>query len=190
MSGREYYRFLNSPEGRNRYFIDMGNVVLEATEDETRKYKAEQNHHYYIEAQEERKCILSFYALEEVNGCSGEELFADATQDVENNAIMHMEIHELQEALRQLDIESYKLINALYLADTRKTLRQLSRESGIPVMTLQDQKKKIFVYLRQTLLSKKFKKFPYKIQKSQQYKVRGQSKASLCTLTTEYPATE
>jgi len=159
MSGREYYRFLHSSEGKNRHFIDMGNVVLEATEDEARKYKAEQNHHYYIAAQEESQCILSFYTLEKANGCSGEELFADATQDVENNAIMHMEIHELQEALKQLDIESYKLIHALYLADTQKTLRQLSRESGIPVMTLQDQKKKIIVHLRQILLSKKIKKF-------------------------------
>ena len=41
MSGREFYCFVNSPEGQGRHFIDMDDVVLEASEGETRRYKSE-----------------------------------------------------------------------------------------------------------------------------------------------------
>ena len=62
---REFYRFVNSPEGCDRHFIDMDDVVLEASESEIRSFKAEKNHSYYIQAQEEgwsmrahRRCWL------------------------------------------------------------------------------------------------------------------------------------
>ena len=65
MTGNEFYRFVNSPEGRGRHFIDMDDVVLEASESEVRSFKAEKNHSYYIQAQEEgwsmrahRRCWL------------------------------------------------------------------------------------------------------------------------------------
>ena len=41
MTGNEFYRFVNSPEGRGRHFIDMDDVVLEASEFEARSFKAE-----------------------------------------------------------------------------------------------------------------------------------------------------
>lgn len=78
----------------------------------------------------------------------------DETKDVETEAIMRMEIVTLREALEQLDSDSYQLIHSLYLANTRKTLRQLSRERGIPVMTLQDRKRKILIWLREKLSGK------------------------------------
>ena len=34
LSGKEFYQFVNSQEGKNRFFIDMGNVVLEVSEQE------------------------------------------------------------------------------------------------------------------------------------------------------------
>lgn len=53
MTGKEFYCFVSSPEGRGRYFIDMDDVVLETSEAEARSFKAEKNHSYYIQAQEE-----------------------------------------------------------------------------------------------------------------------------------------
>ena len=43
MTGREFYRFANSPEGQGRHFIDMDDVVLEASETEARSFRTEQN---------------------------------------------------------------------------------------------------------------------------------------------------
>ena len=57
-------------------------------------------------------------------------------------------------ALAKLDKASRQLIYDLYLAKEPKSLWQLSRETGIPVMTLQDRKKRILLQLRQ-ILSKK-----------------------------------
>lgn len=147
MSGKEFYRFIHSPEGEGRHFIDMGDIVLETTETEARQYRAEQNHHYYIQTQEEGWDTLSLYVIEDENGCSGEEVIQDDTQDVEAEAITRLGNSALHTALDQLDAESYHLIYALYVADERKSLRQFSSESGVPVMTLQDRKKKALAFL-------------------------------------------
>ncbi len=151
MSGKEFYQFVNSSEGQRRHFIDMGDVVLEATEAQARQYRAEQNHSYYILAQEEGWSTSSIYTIADKSGYSGEEIIRDDTQDVEAEVILRMERSALHTALCELDEESRILIQTLYLADTRKTLRQLSQDSGIPVMTLQDRKKKILLRLRQKL---------------------------------------
>ena len=156
MTGSEFYRFVNSPEGQGRHFIDMDDVVLEASESEARSYKAEKNHSAYIRAQKEGWSTLSLYAIEDENGCSGEEIVRDETQDVEAEAIRQMETTALREALGCLDPESHRMIHALYLADPRKTLRQLSLESGIPVMTLQDRKKKALALLSRKMCRKNF----------------------------------
>ncbi|MBP3509327.1 hypothetical protein [Oscillibacter sp.] len=156
MSGSEFYRFIRTPESKGRFFIDMDDVVLETTESEARMYKAEKNRRYYIQTKESDLSILSIYTIEDEDGCSGEEVIKDDTEDVEAKAILNAEVKSLQKALAQLDMESYRLIYALYLAKKRKSLRQLSQETGIPVMTLQDRKKKILATLKQKLNNKNF----------------------------------
>lgn len=154
MTGKEFYRFVNSPEGQGRHFINMGDVVLEGSKCEAQVHRAEKDHSDYLKEQEKGWNILSIYTIEDENGCNGEEVVRDETKDVETEAIMRMEIVTLREALEQLDSDSYQLIHSLYLANTRKTLRQLSRERGIPVMTLQDRKRKILIWLREKLSGK------------------------------------
>ena len=166
MSGKEFYRFVNSSEGQGRYFIDMGDVVLEASKREAQIHRAEKDHSDYLKEQEEGWSTLSIYADE--RGYSGEEIIADEVHDVEAEAIMRIETAALQKALTRLDSQSYQLIYALYLADTRKTLRQLSQDSGIPIMTLQDRKRKALLWLGRELSKSFSKKNPYKIQKSSQ----------------------
>lgn len=166
MSGKEFYRFVNSSEGQGRYFIDMGDVVLEASKREAQIHRAEKDHSNYLKELEEGWSTLSIYANE--HGYSGEEIIADEVHDVESEAIMRIETAALQKALTQLDSQSYQLIHALYLADTRKTLRQLSQDSGIPIMTLQDRKRKVLSWLGRELSKSFSKKNPYKLQKSSQ----------------------
>ena len=48
--------------------------------------------------------ILSIYTIEEEDGCNGEEVIKDDTEDVEAKAILNTEIKSLQKALAQLDI--------------------------------------------------------------------------------------
>lgn len=159
MTGRTFYCFINSPEGQGRHFIDMGDVVLEASEDEVRSFKAEKNHGYYIQAQEDGRNVLSLYAIENENGCSGEEVVRDETQNVETMAIVRIEHKSLVSAFSHLDEESRRLIYALYLADTRKTERELALEYGVSQVAINKQKKKILARLKFLVI---------KFQKSQQ----------------------
>lgn len=159
MTGREFYYFVNSSECQGRHFIDMGDVVLESSEAEARSFKAEQNHSYYIRTQEESRITLSLYVAEDQNGCSGEEIAADETQDVEAEVILRMESKALRTAILQLDKDSRLLIHALYFADTQKTERELAQECGISQVAIHKQKKKVLERLKFLVI---------KYQKSQQ----------------------
>ena len=159
MSGKEFYCFINSPEGRRRHFIDMDDVVLEASEGETRQYKSEKNHSYYIQAQEDGWNTLSIYTVEDENGCSGEDVVKDDSQDVEAEVIMRIERKALRAALYQLDHESRLLIQALYFADERKTERELAQERGVSQVAIHKMKKKILETIKLLVI---------KFQKSQQ----------------------
>ena len=159
MTGREFYHFIKSPKGQGRHFIDMGDVVLESTEAQARQYKAEQNHRCYILAQEEGWSISSICTIADKSGYAGEEIIRDDTQDVEAEVIRRMERKALWSALRQLDEESRVLIQALYLADERKTEREIAQERGVSQVAIHKQKKKILQTLKFLVI---------KSQKSQQ----------------------
>lgn len=154
MTGKEFYSFVTSPEGKTRYFIDMGDVVLEATKDEARVHKAEKDHSSYLKEQEGKWGIFSLYCLEIKDGRNGEAVIMDEKQDVEAKTILHAELASLRKSLALLDTDSFQLIYDLYLADERKTLRQLSQELGIPVMTLQNRKAKLLTMLREKISQK------------------------------------
>lgn len=72
MSREEYYHFITLPEGKGRFFIDMGNVVIEASEEEAKLYAAEKNHHDYISKQRKGWLIISLYEAEKEKGFNGE----------------------------------------------------------------------------------------------------------------------
>lgn len=152
MPGREFYRFVNSPEGQGRHFIDMGDVVLESTEAEAKLYRVEKDRSDYLREQAEKWSTLSMYALEDEYGCSGEEIAADTTQDVEDEAILRTEVNALRSALSLLDAESCRLICALYLDDKLKTERELAAEYGISQVAVHKRKQKILQSLKMLVI--------------------------------------
>ena len=156
MTGSEYYSFVRAPENKNRHFVDMDDVVLEGTQSEAREQRAVKDRNDYVMEQEAGWSTLSIYAIESGNSGSGEEVIKDESQDVEAEAIMRVRIKDLYDALAQLDAASYHLIFSMFLADEQKTYRQLSKESGIPVTTLEYRKQKIFTRLLKMLSEKNF----------------------------------
>lgn len=155
MSGEEYYQFITDPGNKGRHFVDMGDVVLEVAAAEARDYKMEMNHSYYIKSWESGWSTVSLYAIEEANGCSGEEVVMDESQDVETQVMRRLDSIAVRKALDQLDEASYQLIYALYLAKERKTVRQFSQENHIPVMTVENRKLRILKRLKKFLGSEK-----------------------------------
>lgn len=160
MNGREFYRFTKSPEGRGRYFIDMDDVVIEASKAEYEEWHREKALRDYWEkkAQEDKLTILSLHSDAITENGTGEDVIPDDKVNVEEESILRTEVKELYSALALLDAASCQLIYDLYLAKERKTLRKLSQESNIPVMTLQDRKKKILLWLKKELSRKNHQK--------------------------------
>ena len=155
MTGSEYYRFVTDPQNKNRHFINMGDVVLECSNAEYKKFKIEDDHSNYILEQEEGWATVSLSILEQQEFASGEETIVDTNPSVEEAAIQSLLSQDLYKALRELPTPDYLIIYELYLAKPRKTIRQLSAEYGIPVMTLQDRKQKIVSALRAKMSDRK-----------------------------------
>lgn len=151
MSGREYYRFVTDPSNKNRYFLDMGDVVLECTEAEYKRYKAEDDHRNYIQEQNEDMIIMSLNTMEQQEILDGTDVIADMEQNVEESALYNLLKNDLRKALQCLPKYDYWLIYELYLSVPPKTVRQLSKESGTPVMTLQNRKLRIIKALKKIL---------------------------------------
>ena len=149
MTGREFYQFVSAPENAGRRFIDMGNVVLEAPDPIFREYKSELDHSDYLREQESGWSTISISELQGKDALSGEEAITDHTQNVEAAAVQLLISQELHTAIKLMTDSERWIITELYLARPPKTLRQLSAESGIPVMTLQNRKKKALKNLRE-----------------------------------------
>ena len=148
MTGREFYQFVSAPENAERRFIDMGNVVLEAPDSIYREYKSELDHSDYLKEQEKGWSTVSISSLEGKDILSGEDAIADHTQNVETEAVQLLLLEKLRVAIKSVSDTERWIISELYLAKPPKTLRQLSAESGIPVMTLQNKKKKALENIR------------------------------------------
>ena len=162
MSGKEFYRFVTSPDGKGRYFIDINNAVLETTKEEAQIHRAEKDRSDYLREREGKYIILSLQGLEE-DGYS-DAIFEDKLQDVESDAIALAGCDELLAALDQLDAESYSLIYSLYLDTEKKTERQMASILGISQAAINKRKKKILKTLKFLVV---------KSQKSSQYSSEG-----------------
>lgn len=172
MSGGEYYRFVTDPKNKSRCFIDMGDVVLECTKAEYKRYKVEDDHSNYILEQQEGWSTVSLSALAQQEFISGKETIVDTNSSVEEAVMQSLLTQKLYNALRQLPVQDYQIIYELYLATPRKTIRQLSAEYGIPVMTLQDKKQRIVSALRTKVSGKNFFEKNQKIFRTNAKKVR------------------
>lgn len=114
MSGKEYYSFVTAPENRNRYFVDMGDVVLECSKAEHKNFKAEDDHSSYILEQSMDWITLSLSELGDGTKCSGEELLPDEAVDVCDRAIQNIRKQALRRALQQLSEDEYRMIILRY----------------------------------------------------------------------------
>lgn len=114
MSGKEYYCFVTNPANKNRYFTDMGDVVLECTEAEYRRYKVQDDHSRYIAEQGENWVTLSLNELEDQGKQNGEEIIASEAEDVCNLAFLNIRKEALRKALRMLSKDDYCMIILKY----------------------------------------------------------------------------
>ena len=155
MDAKEFYQFIISDEGKGRYFIDLGDIVIEASKKQYNAWRREKDHSDYLREQESSFLTVSLYSNAIAEFGSGVDVITDERINIEQEVAELVNRSDLCTALASLDEDSYQLIYNIYLAKERKTLRQLSKENGIPVMTIQNRKKKILERLRKEMLKKK-----------------------------------
>ena len=148
MTGKEYYQFINSLDGKSRYFIEWDDLVIEASKKEYEDWLCEQEHRKYLSQYEKERIFISLYSDLAEEGKGGEELVPDPAVDVEFSAMANIRQGALMAALRQLDYQSFYLIYSLYRDLHRKTEYELAAEVGISQKAINKRKEKILKKLK------------------------------------------
>ncbi len=145
INGKDFYQLLTSPAGKGRYFIDMDEFMIEATEAEYKDWRKEKDHSDYLQEQESQVQLLPLCGGE--NGNQG-DLIPDMAASTEEQAMAAILREGLKEALNALDDESYTIIDALILAQDRKSERDLASEFGLSQKAINKRKRKILNHLK------------------------------------------
>lgn len=148
MTGREFYQFVNSPEGKKRYFIKWDDLVIEASREQYNDWLCDEEHRGYLQQYEKEWNTVSLYSDLSEGSKAGEELVPDPAVDVEFSAMVNIRQDALMKALRHLDHQSFRLIYALYLAVYKKTECELAEEVGISQQAIHKRKEKILRKLK------------------------------------------
>lgn len=167
MTGQEFYAFVNSPEVEGRRFIFMDDdIVIEANEQQFREWVAEKNHSNYLRRCETGIETLSLYSDDISESGNGEDVLDDSV-DIEEQALVNIQIQALKVSLTELDEESNYLLQRMYFGEKERSERDLAAELCISQPAVHKRKMKIL---------KKLKLLVIKNEKSQQYKVRGKNR--------------
>ncbi|MBQ3077568.1 MAG: hypothetical protein IJC43_06900 [Clostridia bacterium] len=154
MTGREFYAFVTAPENKSRRFMDLGDVVLECTEEQYRANRTEADHHRYLREQETKWTLVSLEHYMEQHGHLSKPFCEEDAQKVESEVLKRLAIESLHRAISLLDERDRTVVEGLYLTDPPKTLRQLSVELGVSTMTVQRRKERILQTLLEQLSEK------------------------------------
>jgi len=90
MTGKEFYRFISSPESKGRYFIKWDDLVIEASKAQYSDWLCDEEHSGYLREHENGWNTVSLYSDLSQEGRSGEELVPDPAADVEIRAISNI----------------------------------------------------------------------------------------------------
>ena len=150
MSGAEYLDFVRDPENKDRFFLNMKNVVLECSKEEYLQSRTEKRRSDYLAESKKGWTIISLFAQVDKES-TGEEVIPDPDADVEENILHTLAVQRVREVVDALPEEDAALLRALYLQTPPLTLRAYSEKTGIPVMTLHYRKEKLLRLLKQQI---------------------------------------
>ena len=135
MNMADYLRFVSTPEGKQREKnfgklngCDEDDVIImiECGKEAAAALRAENDHRDYLREEETASRIKQTVSLyDHIPGtdgdCSGEEIIADTFCNVEEEALLNIEIEELRKVLKCLSHEEMMLLKELYLSNIRRT---------------------------------------------------------------------
>jgi hypothetical protein len=162
ITGKEFYALVNTDEGKQRRFVRLfsteldgsdGELVMEATAEEYRKWKKDKRHSEYLRDINPGYKEVSYHAMESEDGTFGEELLRDEDSDVESVYFGRVELQTVKEAIVRLSDDERKLVEYFFLSAEQGTERGYSALTGIPYMTVHDRKIRVMNKLKNFLQS-------------------------------------
>ena len=154
MNGNEFCKFVSSPEGKGRYFIELDEYVIEAPKEIYDEWHREKEWNRRQMKLKEAKGIetISFQGTNISRFGQGEDVTPDPIVDVEDDVICLTEIKRVRAALSQLDDSSRWLIQNLFLDRDCKSEREMAVILGISQGALHKRKMKILKKLKSLVI--------------------------------------
>ncbi|WP_202708646.1 sigma-70 family RNA polymerase sigma factor [Sporosalibacterium faouarense] len=131
-----------------RYFIPVDGKYYETTKEIYEVYYRMDRRERYLEERDLKKGVVNFSDMG-YSYYSAEEILSDKDTDIETEIMNKMLMETVLEAISTLDEEEKWLIQELFFCG--KSQRQLSKETDIPLMTINNRKKKVLDKLRKQL---------------------------------------
>jgi RNA polymerase sigma factor (sigma-70 family) len=131
-----------------RYFIPVDDKYYETTKEVYEVYYQMDRRERYLEERDLNKGVINFCDIDNED-YSAEEILFDKDTDIEEEVINSILIKTVLEAIMTLDEEEKWLIQELFFCG--KSQRQLAKECGIPLMTLNCRKQKIIEKIKKYL---------------------------------------
>ena len=140
---------------KKKFYIRVGNQVEQVTEEVYREYFKMDRRERYLEERDLVHGRFLYSQLDNVyEDVLGEEMIVDSlAEDLCDVIVSKIMIEKLKECLSLLSEEDLKLMIQLFYEE--KSQRQLSVESGVPVMTISDRKNRVLKKIKKSMENKK-----------------------------------
>ena len=143
---------MNQSDDQNKeprkYFIPVDGKYYETTKEIYEVYYRMDRRERYLEERDLKKGVVNFSDMGD-SYCSAEEILSDKDTDIETEIMNKMLMETVLEAISILDEEEKWLIQELFFCG--KSQRQLSKETDISLMTINNRKKRVLEKLRKQL---------------------------------------
>ena len=130
------------------YTLWIDGRPVPVTEQVYKDYYKMKRREKYLEESDTGHGKVSYHALD-TDEFGGEEILADSSRNVEDEAITNIMIEKMLNCLHFLTADEHFLVEELYYKC--KSQRQLAKESGIPLMTICDRNKRMLEKLRKRI---------------------------------------
>lgn len=140
---------------KKKFYIRVENQVEQVTEEVYREYFKMDRRERYLEERDLVHGRFLYSQLDNVyEDVLGEEMIVDSlAEDLCDVIVSKIMIEKLKECLSLLSDEDLNLMIQLFYEE--KSQRQLSEESGVPVMTISDRKNRVLKKIKKSMENKK-----------------------------------
>lgn len=165
MTGKEFLAFKRRTENKNRKFVALADpemetqtIFLEATKSEYDRWHREESREFRRKDSQKGIHYLLVSIDDQVfsdGNSTFEDILPDEETDIESEVLSTCFIEELLSAVSQLSDTEKALVDICFLNNKDNlSERQLAKKIGIPLMTLNNQKRAILKKIKKILVQK------------------------------------